>query len=51
MDGIKEKLMRGIMAMQSLYLQEKIDIDSIGNKKLLISSNIKKILIIKLYNS
>ena len=28
---IKEKLMRGIMAMQSLYLQEKIDIDSIGN--------------------
>ena len=29
---IKEKLMRGIMAMQSLYLQEKIDIDSIGNK-------------------
>ena len=27
---IKEKLMRGIMAMQSLYLQEKIDIDSIG---------------------
>ena len=30
---IKEKLMRGIMAMQSLYLQEKIDIDSIGDKK------------------
>jgi antiviral helicase SKI2 len=27
---IKEKLMRGIMAMQSLYLQEKIDIDSVG---------------------
>ena len=30
---IKEKLMRGIMAMQSLYLQEKIDIDSIGENK------------------
>ena len=33
---IKAKLMRGIMSMQSLYLQEKIDIDSIGidkNKK------------------
>ena len=29
---LKEKLMRGIMAMQSLYLQEKIDIDSIGIK-------------------
>ena len=29
---IKEKLMRGIMAMQSLYLQEKIDIDSIAKK-------------------
>ena len=31
---IKAKLMRGIMSMQSLYLQDKIDIDSIGaNKK------------------
>ena len=30
---IKAKLMRGIMAIQSLYLQDKIDIDSIGNKK------------------
>ena len=30
---IKEKLMRGIMAMQSLYLQDKIDIDSIGENK------------------
>ena len=30
---IKTKLMRGIMALQSLYLQDKIDIDSIGNKK------------------
>ena len=32
---IKAKLMRGIMAMQSLYIQEKIDIDSIGNKKII----------------
>jgi antiviral helicase SKI2 len=30
---LKAKLMRGIMAIQSLYLQEKIDIDSIGNKR------------------
>ena len=30
---IKAKLMRGVMAMQSLYLQDKIDIDSIGNYK------------------
>ena len=30
---IKAKLMRGIMGIQSLYLQEKIDIDSIGVKK------------------
>ena len=30
---IKAKLMRGIMAMQSLYLQDKIDIDSIGINK------------------
>ena len=32
---IKAKLMRGIMAMQSLYIQEKIDIDSIGKKKII----------------
>ena len=25
--------MRGIMSLQSLYLQDKIDIDSVGNKK------------------
>ena len=31
---IKAKLMRGVMAMQSLYLQDKIDIDSIGNYKM-----------------
>ena len=30
---IKAKLMRGIMSMQSLYLQDKIDIDSIGTNK------------------
>ena len=30
---IKTKLMRGIMGLQSLYLQDKIDIDSIGNRK------------------
>ena len=30
---IKEKLMRGIMSMQSLYLHDKIDIDSIGENK------------------
>jgi antiviral helicase SKI2 len=30
---LKAKLMRGIMAIQSLYLQEKIDIDSIGNER------------------
>ena len=30
---IKSKLLRGIMGLQSLYLQEKIDIDSIGDKK------------------
>ena len=30
---IKAKLMRGIMSMQSLYLQDKIDIDSIGIDK------------------
>ena len=30
---IKAKLMRGIMAMQSLYLQDKIDIDNIGENK------------------
>ena len=30
---IKGKLMRGIMSLQSLYLQDKIDIDSVGNKK------------------
>ena len=29
---IKSKLMRGIMSMQSLYLQDKIDIDSVGIK-------------------
>ena len=29
-ENIKTKLMRDTMAMQSLYLQEKIDIDSIG---------------------
>jgi len=29
---IKAKLMRGIMSMQSLYLQDKIDIDSVGIK-------------------
>jgi hypothetical protein len=31
---IKSKLLRGIMGLQSLYLQEKIDIDSIGDKKI-----------------
>ena len=30
---IKAKLMRGIMGIQSLYLQDKIDIDSVGFKK------------------
>ena len=30
---IKGKLMRGIMSLQSLYLQDKIDIDSIGKYK------------------
>ena len=30
---IKVKLMRGIMGLQSLYLQDKIDIDSIGVQK------------------
>ena len=32
-EEIKKKLMRDIMAMQSLYLQDKIDIDSVGYKK------------------
>ena len=27
---LKTKLMRGIMSLQSLYLQDKIDIDSVG---------------------
>ena len=30
---IKAKLMRGIMGLPSLYLQDKIDIDSIGNRR------------------
>ena len=30
---LKTKLMRGIMSLQSLYLQDKIDIDSVGKKK------------------
>ena len=30
---LKTKLMRGIMSLQSLYLQDKIDIDSVGIKK------------------
>ena len=30
---IKAKLMRGIMGLPSLYLQDKIDIDSIGDRK------------------
>ena len=29
---LKNKLMRGIMSLQSLYLQDKIDIDSVGIK-------------------
>ena len=30
---LKNKLMRGIMALQSLYLQDKIDIDAVGDKQ------------------
>ena len=32
---MKDNLMRGIMKIQSLYIQEKIDIDSIGKKKII----------------